>query len=326
MISLDDDMAPGWPAFDVPVTRPSPAGVSSYGNTLGRDEIMGVTLGAGALPPPYPILTVYPIADEITVHQSLMPNPDGVEEEDDDVDSLDAVHSEDECPYWYFSADHEAHLGLDPGGIYQVTAAGPVQIIDESIHLGISEEADIDAFEFVWLQNPQEPGMLFFALIYSVDEDDPLTPWDESGGMPANVVFASFMTGWSFQLIEEDLWDDIDALTCWQESFEPPLGACCLDDCNCAVMTEVDCNNAGGSWAGPGTDCSDADGDGIADECFTCRGDLNCDGYVNLVDLSQLLSNYGVMSGMGWRDGDMDGDGDVDISDLSTLLSNYGGC
>ena len=36
MISFDDDMAPGWPAFDVPVTAPSPAGVSSYGSSPGQ--------------------------------------------------------------------------------------------------------------------------------------------------------------------------------------------------------------------------------------------------------------------------------------------------
>ena len=282
---------------------------------------MGVTLMTAA-PPPYPIVNVYPIADEITVHQSLMPNPDGMEENDDDVDSLDIVHSQDECPYWYFTADHEAHLGLDPGDIYQVTSAGPVKIIDENIHLGISEDADIDAFEFVWLEHPQEPGMLFFALLYSVDDNDPLTPWDESGGMAPNIVYASFLTGWSFPVMAGELWDDIDGLTAWEQPLEPqpPLGACCLANCGCAVMTQMDCTNNGGSWAGPGTDCSDLDGDGIADACFTCIGDLNCDGSVDLNDLAQLLSNYGQTSGMTYQQGDTDGDGDVDLSDLAALL------
>ncbi len=327
MISFDDDMAHGWPAFDVPVTRPSPAGVSSYGSTPGQDEIIGLILAAAGSPP-YPLVNIYPIADEIAVHQSLAPNPDNVEEEDDDVDSLDIVQHYDECPFWYFTADHEAHLGLDPGGIYEATPWGaPVQIIDE-IHLGISEDADIDAFEFAWLQQPQDPGPFFLALLYSVDEDDPLTPWDESGGMPANIVFASFLTGWSFPVIQDELWDDIDALTAWREPFEPPPppGACCLDDCGCAVMTEADCINNGGAWAGPGTDCSDGNGDGVADVCFTCVGDLDCDNSVDLSDLAQLLSNYGQTTGMGWTDGDLDADSDVDLTDLAALLGNYGGC
>jgi hypothetical protein len=53
-------------------------------------------------------------------------------------------------------------------------------------------------------------------------------------------------------------------------------------------------------------------------------GDVDGDGDVDLSDLSELLSNYGMTSGATWADGDMDGDGDVDLSDLSALLSNYG--
>ena len=114
---------------------------------------------------PTPIANVYPIADEMDVHPSLRPNPDVREEDDDDVDSLDIVPNEDACPYWYFSADHEAHLGLDPGGIYEVFAGMPVQVIDE-IHLGIPEETDVDAFEFCFAEHPQEPGFIAFAVIF----------------------------------------------------------------------------------------------------------------------------------------------------------------
>jgi serine protease len=327
MVSFDDDMAPGWPVFDVPVTAPSPAGVSSYGQTPNRDEIVGVTLLVPGGPPPFPIANIYPIADEVTVHPSLAPNPDAIEDEDDDVDSLDIVFSEEECPFWYFSADHEAHLGLDPGGIYQVTPWGPVQVIDE-IHLGIPEDTDVDAFEFSFVTSPMDPGMPSLALLYSVDEDDPLTPGvDESGGLIPSVIYVSYLTGFSLPLTDP-LPDDVDALTTWIAPIEepPPMGACCLPGCGCAVMTQVDCMNNGGVWAGPGTDCSDGDGDGIADACFTCVGDLDCDNSVDLSDLAQLLSNYGQTSGMGWTDGDMDGDGDVDLSDLAALLGRYGGC
>ncbi len=329
MISADDDMAPSWPVMDVPVFVPSPAGMV-YGTTAGRDEILGLTLGGGALP--FPIATIYPIADEATVHASLAPNPDIVEREDDDVDSLDIVeliNNEPICPYWYFSADHEAALGLDPGGIYQLSPfGGLVQVVDEMIHLGISEDADIDAFEFVWAPFPDQPGGgMYLALIYSVDEDDPLTAIDESGGMNPGMIYISYFMGWSMPLLTDPFHDDIDAVTVWREPFEPqpPLGACCLPDCGCMELTEADCIAAGGVWAGPGTDCSDLDGNGVADVCQTCAGDINCDGFVDLNDLAIFLSNYGMTSGATWKDGDFDGDGDVDLSDLALLLANYGG-
>jgi hypothetical protein len=53
-------------------------------------------------------------------------------------------------------------------------------------------------------------------------------------------------------------------------------------------------------------------------------GDLDGDGDVDLSDLAQLLSNYGMSEGATYEDGDLDGDGDVDLSDLAGLLANYG--
>jgi len=55
-----------------------------------------------------------------------------------------------------------------------------------------------------------------------------------------------------------------------------------------------------------------------------CPGDLDGDNDVDLSDLAQLLSNYGMMSGAAYEDGDLDSDGDVDLSDLAALLSVYG--
>ena len=53
-------------------------------------------------------------------------------------------------------------------------------------------------------------------------------------------------------------------------------------------------------------------------------GDLDGDGDVDLSDLAQLLSNYGITGGATYQQGDLDGDGDVDLSDLAALLANYG--
>lgn len=328
-ISMDDDMAPGWPAFDVPVTVPSPAGVSSYGATATQDEVIGLTLLAGIMPPPYPLLNVYPIADEVTVHSSLAPNPDGIEEQDDDVDSLDTVLDAEQCPYWYFSADHEAHLGLNPGAIYQVTPLGPVMVISQ-VHLGIPPETDIDAFEFVWAEDPQFPGMSVLVLLYSVDEDDPLTPWDESGGLPPFVVLGSSLMGYSFE-VSEPLWDDIDALTAWVEPYVPEAtGACCVGT-SCSIETLYSCVAMGGVYQGDGTTCT-------PNPCITlCAGDLNCDGVVDYGDIDPFVAAIGCIGGdpscwppagvpadCPWLNGDCDGDGDVTYSDIDPFVARIG--
>ena len=53
-------------------------------------------------------------------------------------------------------------------------------------------------------------------------------------------------------------------------------------------------------------------------------GDLDCDADVDLLDLVQLLANYGMTEGATYEDGDLDGDGDVDLADLAELLGQYG--
>jgi len=55
-----------------------------------------------------------------------------------------------------------------------------------------------------------------------------------------------------------------------------------------------------------------------------CFGDINGDNQVNLSDLAQLLSSYGLTSGAAYEDGDLDGDADVDLADLAALLAEYG--
>ncbi|MBU0617689.1 MAG: hypothetical protein KKI02_08220, partial [Planctomycetes bacterium] len=57
---------------------------------------------------------------------------------------------------------------------------------------------------------------------------------------------------------------------------------------------------------------------------WPCLGDLDHDYDVDLSDLAQLLSNYGMAYGALFEDGDLDGDRDVDLSDLAALLAVYG--
>ncbi len=52
--------------------------------------------------------------------------------------------------------------------------------------------------------------------------------------------------------------------------------------------------------------------------------DLNGDGCVDLIDLSILLSNFGMFGGATAEQGDITGDGNIDLSDLSELLVVFG--
>jgi hypothetical protein len=52
-------------------------------------------------------------------------------------------------------------------------------------------------------------------------------------------------------------------------------------------------------------------------------GDANCDGAVNVTDLSVLAAYYNTTSGATWAMGDFDGDHNVDVTDLSMLAANY---
>ena len=138
-ISYDVDKAPGWPAGDVPVTASSPTG-QVYGTTGGRDEAIGLNLSGS--PPPLMIRRVFPIADELRVHQNMRPNPDLAERQDDDVDALDVVPHPDACPYWLFSADREANQGMDPGDIFQVVPGGVSLVVDAQTHLCLLYTSD----------------------------------------------------------------------------------------------------------------------------------------------------------------------------------------
>ena len=56
---------------------------------------------------------------------------------------------------------------------------------------------------------------------------------------------------------------------------------------------------------------------------WTCFGDFNGDGAINLDDLAQMLAHYG-QSGLSYYEGDMNADGEIDLDDLAWLLSRYG--
>jgi len=95
------------------------------------------------------------------------------------------------------------------------------------------------------------------------------------------------------------------------------LGSTCSYG-GCVLVTDVDAAAIGIPWNGPGTDCTDADGDGFADLCPPpAEPDINGDGVVDGADLSILLSVWGDE----YPPADLDFDGEVGASDLAILLS-----
>jgi hypothetical protein len=94
-------------------------------------------------------------------------------------------------------------------------------------------------------------------------------------------------------------------------------GCCCIPGgFNFPDFSEQDCVNGGGTWAGPGTDCS------TPEECdvFGCAQDLDGDDLVATSDLLVLLGAWGTAG----PNGDIDGDNLVGTSDLLELLAAWG--
>jgi len=234
-ISYDDDFAAHYVGdmflCEVPVTSPTP-----LGTTANKDEIVALHV-LSDVSPPFEAVAIG-VLDEESVHQNLAPNPDADLTDNDDVDALDICADEPTCETWLFSPDHEAiyahpliAMPMDPGGIYEVTSGNPVQVVDEAIHLGLPEETDIEAFEFVWTVDPSS-GDEVLTLLFSVDEDDYLTIDDESGGEDPGMIYASYLTGSYFPFLEDPLFYEVDAITAWKAPVYPST-------CDCGVWGDV---------------------------------------------------------------------------------------
>jgi len=58
---------------------------------------------------------------------------------------------------------------------------------------------------------------------------------------------------------------------------------------------------------------------------YTYVGDTNLDGSVDVSDLGNVSTNYGVTGGATWAQGDVNYDGNVDVGDLGATAGNYAG-
>jgi hypothetical protein len=171
----------------------------------------------------------YPYLDEQMLHISLGPPPlPFVNEIDDDVDALDI--RDGQCPVFYFSVDHEATNGLDPGDIFEEVAGGYSMVIDGTTNLGLLHDTDVDAFEFAWIPDVNAFNVNVFGLLFSVDDNDPLTPEDESGGLNPAMIYASYLDGTNFEFLDTPLEDDVDAIAAWgtplYAGYTSPVASC----------------------------------------------------------------------------------------------------
>jgi len=292
VISFDDDEAGAYVGMPpivctLPVFTFSAMAQQLYGTAQNQDEVLALDLLVGS--PQYHVAGVIGLLSESQLHTSLAPNPLADNQFDDDVNGLDILGNIQACNVWLFTVDHQATFtdpvngALRPGVIYQqVPGAFPVPVVDPVIHLGISPDADIDAFELVWLYNPNVAGGSSLGIIFSVDVDDPLTPMDESGGLMPHMIYASFMTGSFFELLDFPLQDNVDAITAWAAplTIVPPIAPPCPGDANGdGIINGADLSvllSQFGQNVPPGT-----------------GADFNGDGVVNGADLSVLLANFG---------------------------------
>ncbi len=231
-LSYDDDGAPGW-AFkqtsgnvwwwDVPTNIAADHATEVYHLPMHLDEAVPV------FDPMDPNTMEFPTAvlDEGDLNLGTEPLPI---QYDDDVDALDYhplySRSHNLASSWYahryFSPDHEANLGLDPGDIYLTRDAdinndnnwvNMTLALDDVANFGVPDSTDIDAFEFITLDSEDTMNLFGYAIdgndpvtgevvsmymlaaLFSVDEDDPDCAGDESGGLNPGVVYASDLEG-----------------------------------------------------------------------------------------------------------------------------------
>lgn len=226
-VSYEDDTPEHYTSVSppsVPVNSNSPGMNDIYAESGNADEIReydyDVFPASGAS-------FQFDIRSETGLHSNLAPDPMVVNNNDDDVDALDMIPIYGDwtpCSVWYFSVDHEATsfdpnngTNLDPATIYLLNAgSGPIPVIDNTHH-GLPAGADLDDFEFAWLWDGLA-NRFGLALLFTVDDDDPLTTEDESGGLDPRMIYYSFLDGNSYPFSANRLKDDVDGLSVWRTS------------------------------------------------------------------------------------------------------------
>ncbi|MGE0482203.1 MAG: hypothetical protein AB7Q17_17230 [Phycisphaerae bacterium] len=108
-----------------------------------------------------------------------------------------------------------------------------------------------------------------------------------------------------------------------------PIGACCLIDDQCAVLTPVQCAELNGAYLGDGTSCAGSVcGKPPIHVVSGDLGDMNCDGALNNFDIDPFVlalidpAGYAaVFPGCNINNGDANGDGRVDNFDIDAFVA-----
>ena len=96
-------------------------------------------------------------------------------------------------------------------------------------------------------------------------------------------------------------------------------GSVCLSG-GCVPVIDVEAVLFGIDWNGVGSDCDDADGDGVPDACPAGGpADINRDGFVDGADLAAVLADWGLAESAA----DLDGNGVVGAGDLAIVLGAW---
>lgn len=262
----DDDDSRGWRAPAGP--RIPVDSAPDNGTWASPTELVFVDVTAGGW---------LPALSEDDVHDGLYPTPYVNAEADDDVDAADYVF-ESGCNHEYFSADDEGPLSLHPGWVYEVMPGSPPAPRITNAMLGVAIGTDIDAVEFAYVKLPPPYGPMrpwAFALLYSVGADRPGSPTDESGGLNPGSVHASFLDGFSWEILPAAGFEfaNIDAIIVYPPDADGDLIADAIDNCTLAANPQQ----------------HDGDNDGHGN---TCDGDFNNDCIVNAIDLGLLRSGF----------------------------------
>jgi hypothetical protein len=210
--SYEDDGPLGWAVTgDVPTTA-----LPDHGSAAASDEVMIDVGPFGVWSPP----TVTPVRSEFDLGLATAPAPTA---DDEDVDALD----KEEHQYFYWSPDHEANMGLDPGDIFMTdlfwAGANQFLALDDVNNIGLTQglhdTADVDAWEFCAVMPATYTNLFGGGVggptligLFSVDSDDLDTPGiDESGGLNPNQIYATNLIG---QFVPLAVYaEDVDALT-----------------------------------------------------------------------------------------------------------------
>src|SRR5205085_9739377 len=99
----------------------------------------------------------------------------------------------------------------------------------------------------------------------------------------------------------------------------PQPGACCFFGGNCTMLQATACASRAGVFRGRGSSCR-------PNPCPQLIGDMNCDGVVNMADLTAFVlalldpvAYAWLYQGCNIGNGDFNGDGQVDAMDIPAL-------